>query len=411
MSSNIIAAVDIWSYKIRSVIAVTGDEREYPHIVWIWSSFSNWIRKWNVVSIKDLIDNINIALEEAETISWMPIQAVYISLSNSQVESIVSKWVIAIWNKEITEDDIARVADAAQTVSLPQNKFVMEVIPRSYKIDSNTWIINPIWMTWIRLEVDAQIITAPEQTVKNLEKSVNQVWVEVLKTVPAVFASSKAVLTRKQKELWVLNIDIWASSTWISVYEEWVSLYSGSIPVWWESVTNDIAIWMRTSIDTAEKIKLEYWTVKADSVSEREQIDLSVISNIDTEKVMKKHLANIMKARYEEIFYMVKNELKLIWRDWMLPAWVVLTWWACKASWVVDMCKDILSLPVQIWFPQNVTSVIDKIEDPEYATLIWLVHYWIEANLSWWWFWWFKFNWLWDWFKDVLGWFKNLLPH
>ena len=406
-NNNLVVAIDIWSFKIRTIIALVEKERDYPHILWMWTSFSNGIRKWNVVSIKDLIDDINMSIEEAETISWMPVQSVFISIWNNQIESIPSRWVIAISTKEITEDDVERVLDASQAISLPQNKFVLEVIPRWYKIDNNCEITNPVWMVGIRLEVESQIITTNAQSLKNLEKSVNQAWVEVLRVIPWTLASSEAVLSRRQKELWVICIDIWSCSTWISVFEEWVVLYSWSIPVWGENVTNDVAIWLRTSIETAEKIKIEYWTVNHDAIPEREQIDLSLISTIDTDKVSKKELANIMKARYEEIFYMIKTELKRIKRDWMLPAWAILVWWWCKTPWVVDLCKQILSLPAQIWFPQEITSAIDKTEDPEYATSIWLIKYWSKydwqaSNFS------FNLWWNFDW---LVKWFKNLLPH
>lgn len=405
-NNNLVVAIDIGSYKIRTVVALAEEEREFPHILWIWTSFSNGIRKWNVVSIKDLIADINMSIEEAETISWMPIQSVYISMCNNQISSVSSKWIVAISNKEIADEDVQRALEASQAISLPQNKYILEVIPKLYRIDNHSEVTNPIWMSGTRLEVETQIILTSEQSLRNLEKSVNQVWIEVLKVIPWTLASCEAVLTRRQKELWVVCIDIWASSTGFSVYEESVLLYTGNIPVWWESVTNDIAIGLRTSIETAEKIKIEYWTINRDSISEREQIDLSVISTIDTEKISKKELANIMRARYEEIFYMVKNELKLLKRDWMLPAWVILTWWWCKSPWVVDICKELLSLPVQIWFPQEITSVVDKIEDPEYATTIWLIKYWSnhawqEPN--------FSFNLLgtFDW---ISKWLKNLLP-
>lgn len=404
---SVIAAVDIWNFRIRTWIAMLEDDREFPHILWIWTSFSNWTRKWSVVSLKDLISDIEKTLEETETISWIPIQSVYISISNNQIEASNTRWVIAVTKQDITDSEVQRVLEAAQAVSLPQNRYVLDVIPRSYKIDNQDNIPNPIGMWWVRLEVDAQIITAPEQSIKNLEKAIHEVGVGVAKFVPATIASSESVLTRRQKELGVVNIDIWASSIWISVFEEWTTIYCWSIPVWWENVTNDIAICLRTTIETAEKIKLEYWTVADEWISEREQIDLSTLSDIDTDKVSRKMLASIMRARYEEMFYMAKNELKLIHKDWMLPAWVVLSWWGSKTPWLVDLCKEILSLPAQIWFPCEITSVIDKIEDPEYATLTWLIKF---GARYWWWVTTSRVN-LWNIFGGFFSWIKNLLPH
>lgn len=407
-NDNIIAAIDVWSSKIRTVVSAIDDEKKTPHIIWLWTSFSNWIRKWKIVDLKELVENINTSLEEAETMSWIPVQSVFISVNNSQIESFESKWIIAIQWKEIEEADIERAMDSAQSISPAwQWRDILEVIPKFFVIDNQDPVSSPLWMSWIRLESDVQIITSTDQSIKNIEKAINQVWSEIIKEVPAVLASSKAVLTKKQKEIWVVNIDIWSSSTWIAVYEEWVCLFCGGLSIWWENVTNDIAIWLRTSPDTAEDLKIEYWTTNDNLVWEKDEVDLSIISSIDSWKISKKQLSKIMKARYEEIFYMIKQELKVIWRDWMLPWWVILTWWWVKAPWVDELCKEVMQLPVQIWFPADISSVIDKINDPEYATSIWLIKYWSEWDTKG--SWWFSVD-FW-WFSSILKWFKNLLPN
>lgn len=285
----------------------------------------------------------------------------------------------------------------------------MEVIPRSFKVDGDENISNPVGMSGIRLECDANVVTTYEQTRKNLEKSIHQVGAEVLKMIPATIASSNAVLTRKQRELGVLNIDIGASSTGISVYEEGVNLFSGSIPIGGEHVTNDIAIGLKTSIETAEKIKIEYGFTDPESVNEREEFDLSIVSNIDNGIVSKKELAMIIRARYEEIFFMVKQVLQSIGRDGMLPSGVIITGGGSKIPGLANIAKEILSLPTQIGFPQEITSVHDKIDDPEYATVLGLVKSstmydtYAMGNSS--------MPSIGEGFRSILDWFKNLLPH
>lgn len=403
---QIIAGIDIWSSKIRTVIAVLDEEKQFPHVIWVGTSFSNWIRKWKVVDLKELVENLNASLEEAETISGIPVQSVFVSLSNSQIESFESKWVVAISGKEIEEEDVQRALEAAHAISPYAQKEPLEIMPIQYTIDNNSPVTNPVGMTGMRLEADVQIVTSIDQSIKTVEKAINQVWVEILKEVPSVIASAKSALTKKQREIGVVNIDLGSSSTGIAVYEEWAMLYCGGLPLGWENVTNDIAIWLRTNTDTAENLKLEYWNLNPEIVPEREEVDLSIFSNTESWKVSKKMLAKIMRARYEEIFYMVKHELKTIWRDGMLPGGVVLTGGASKCPWVEELCKEIMNLPVQIWFPDWVTSVVDKINDPEYVTAVWLVKYWAKywtnfwsLSLDFWGFW------------GVLKWFKNLFPN
>jgi cell division protein FtsA len=242
-------------------------------------------------------------------------------------------------------------------------------------VDEQRGIKNPVGMTGIRLEVEAHIVTGHIQHVKNIEKCVDQAGVDIDDIVPATIAASDAVLTKRQKELGVVVIDIGAGCTSVAVFEEGTILYSVSLPIGGESVTNDIAIGLRTSIDTAEKIKIEFGSVLPQEIAEREMIDLSSVSKVDTQTVSKRYMAEIMQARYFEIFSLVKRELERIGRSGMLPAGALLTGAASKAPGVLDLARDVLGLPVQMGFPVDIGGVIEKVDDPAYATalgtLIW----------------------------------------
>ena len=203
-----------------------------------------------------------------------------------------------------------------------------------------------------------------------MEKCIDQAGVDIDALVPATIAISEAVLTKRQKELGVVTIDVGAGSTSVAVFEEGTILHSVSLPVGGENVTNDIAIGLRTSIDTAEKIKIEYGSVLPAEIQEREMIDLSTVSKMDTQTVSKKYMAEIMQARYYEIFSLVKEELKRIGRDGLLPAGALLTGAAVKAPGVLDIAREVLGLPVQMGFPVDIGGVIEKVDDPAYATAL-----------------------------------------
>ncbi len=372
---QIIASLDVGSSKIRTVIALLQSDKKVPNIIGVGVAPSTGMRKGNIIDVDETISNISAALEDAERMSGAPIHHVFVGISGSHVESFDSKGVIAISHagSEIIEDDINRVLEAAQAVNMPSNRRILRIIPKSFSIDDQRGIKNPVGMIGVRLEVDAHIITGQSTIVKNVEKAVHQSGVDIDDLIPASLASAEAVLSRRQKELGVLVVDVGSGSTSISVFEEGSTLHTASLPVGGESVTNDVAIGLRTSIDTAEKIKIEYGTVTPDEVNDRETIDLSLISKIDNQKVSKKHLAEIVQARYHEIFVMVKDELRSIGRDGMLPAGAILTGAGVKMPGCLDLARDVLGLPVQIGFPTEVDGVVDKIDDPAYATAIGLV--------------------------------------
>jgi cell division protein FtsA len=369
---RVLASLDIGSSKIRTVVAVadSDDAQSTPNIIGVGLSPSLGMRKGHVIDVEELIHNIISSLEDAERMAGVPINHVFVGMSGSHIEAFDSRGVIAISGAEITLDDVARVLDAAQAVSIPANRRILHIEPKAYAVDEQRGIKNPVGMTGIRLEVDAHIVTGHIQHVKNIEKCVDQAGVDVDDLIPSTIAAAEAVLTKRQKELGVAIIDIGAGCVSLAVFEEGTILHSVCIPLGGESVTNDIAIGLRTSVDTAEKIKIEFGSVLPEEIPEREMIDLSTVSKVDTQTVSKRYMAEIMQARYFEIFSLVNEELKRIGRAGMLPAGALLTGAAVKAPGVLDLSRDILGLPVQMGFPTDIGGVIEKVDDPAYATAL-----------------------------------------
>jgi cell division protein FtsA len=369
---RVLASLDIGSAKIRTVVAIADGTQDstVPNVIGVGLSPSLGIRKGQVIDVEELIHNIIASLEDAERMAGVPVNHVFVGLSGAHIEAFDSRGVIAVSGAEISVDDVARVLEAAQAVSIPPNRRILHIEPKAYAVDEQRGIKNPIGMTGIRLEVEAHIITGHVQHVKNLEKCVSQAGVDIDALVPATISAAEATLTKRQKELGVVVIDIGAGCTSVAVFEEGTILHSVGLPVAGESVTNDIAIGMRTSVDTAERIKIEFGSVLPQEVPERDTIDLSSVSRVDTQTVSRRYMAEIMQARYHEIFSLVKNELQRIGRSGMLPAGAVLTGAAVKAPGVLDLARDVLGLPVQMGFPVEVGGVIEKVDDPAYATAL-----------------------------------------
>lgn len=370
---KIITGIDIGAFKIRTVIGVIEPEKKEPHIIGVGISPSLGTRKGIVIDVDEVIANVSASLEDAERISGIPVHHVFVGVSGSHIESMDSRGVIAIGGKEITDDDVDRVLEAAEAVSLPQNRRILRIIPKSFSVDEQKGIRSPVGMSGIRLEVEAHIVTGQLQAVDNLEKCIHQAGVDIDDFVPSFLAAGEAVLSRRQKELGVVSINIGSDSTSFVVYEDGSVLHSDVIPVGGNSVTNDIAIGLRSSVDTAEKIKIEHGTCLPDEVSDRETIDLSLVSKIDKQKVSKKHLAEIIQARYHEIFVLVKDALREIGRDGMLPAGAILSGAAVKMPGTTELAREVLGLPIQIGFPHEVSGVVDRIDDPAFAAATGLV--------------------------------------
>ncbi|MBI4836514.1 MAG: cell division protein FtsA [Candidatus Abawacabacteria bacterium] len=373
---RVITAIDIGSTRIRVIVGLVGaGETRVPQVVGVGDAPSHGIRKGQIIDIEETINSIAQAVSDAERMAGSPVDHAIVNLGGVGMNMITSRGFISIGRQdgEIHAEDIHRVLEAAQAVSIPQTQKIIKVIPRAFTVDDQVGIKDPVGMTGIRLEVDALIMTAPQAAMRNIMKCIHQAGIDVDDFVPSMLASSEAVLSRREKELGVAVVDIGGGSVNIAVFEEGALLHTAVLPVGAGHVTNDIAIGLRTSVDTAEKVKIEYGTCLAGEVRSNEIIDLALLSHVDTQQVSRQLLAEIIQARMEEIFDLVGKEFRKINRDGLLPAGVVLTGGGVKVPGCVEIAKQMLNLPVQVGYPVEVEGVVDNIDDPAFATVIGLL--------------------------------------
>lgn len=370
-----IVGLDLGTTNIRTVVAQRRSDEAKPQIMGAGQAPSSGIRRGAVVDVEETVSSINKSLEEAERASGLPIERAFVSIGGSHISSQVSKGVIAVSRAdgEISEDDVERVISAAQAVSLPPNKEILHVIPRQFTVDGQQAIKDPVGMSGVRLEVDALIVEGSDPFIKNLTKCVHQAGIDIENLVLSPLAASKSVLSKRQKELGVVLLDIGGGTTGLVVFEEGDIVHTAVLPVGAGHITNDIAIGLRTSIDVAEKVKLEYGSTSPEDISKKDEINLSKFSDAEESSVLRRHLAEIIRARIQEIFDLVNKELKTIDRQRLLPAGAVLTGGGAKMPGIVDLAKEELGLPAQLGFPQELSGVIDKVDEPSFATAVGLV--------------------------------------
>jgi cell division protein FtsA len=350
-------------------------------------------------------------LEKAERMTGIPIEHAFVSINGTHINSQDSHGVIAVAKSdgEIKEDDVERVVEAAQAVATPPNYEILHVIPRNFTVDNQRGIKDPVGMTGIRLEVDAQIIQGLSGQIKNLTKCIYRTGVDIDDLVLGVLASAESSVTKRQRDLGVAVVNLGSATTSLMVFEEGDVLHTKILPVGSGHITNDIAIGLRTSIDLAEKIKLQFGSGLPQEINKREEINLSEIEGGENATVSRKHIAEIIEARLEEIFKMVDKELQKIDRSGLLPAGIVLTGGGAKLEGLEEVAKKEFRLPCSIGYPQDFVSAIDKINDPAFTTALGLISWGAGLeqktgfNLP-------RFSSIQDVTKKMKGWFKSLLP-
>lgn len=375
MRNDIITSIDLGSSLVRCVIADISEENGKMRILGVGTAESNGVRRGVVVDIVDASESIIEAVEKAELMSSTQVSSAIVSIGGVGLNIESTKGVVAVGRAdgEVTEDDITRAINSAQSVSVPSNKDIIHVIPKSFRLDDQKDINDPVGLQGVRLEVDAVLVEAPGNHVKNLTHAMERADIVIDDFIIEPLAASEAVLTKKQKELGVVLVNLGASTTSLAVFEEGELIYTAIIPVGSDFITNDIAIGLRTSIDTAERIKFEYGSAILDKTIRYGKIDLSQIDPREEGKIPHSHIIEIIDARLEEIFDLVRVELKKINKDQLLPAGAVLTGGGANLPGIVEYAKKKLFLPVQMGGVENLQGMMDKVDGTSYATVVGLI--------------------------------------
>lgn len=349
------------------------------------------IRKGQVVDIDDAVSSLAEGLEAAERMAGYSVSSAYVSVGGSQIASMNSRGVVAVSGPdgEITDEDIRRVTEAARAISIPSSREIVHVVPRGFIVDSQEGVKDPIGMSGVRLEVETHIVSGAATSLRNLTKIVQQIGVEVDDLVFSGLASAESTLTDTEKELGVALIDIGGGTTDVSLFVDGSIAHSVVLPIGGRNITNDLAIGLRVSLDTAEKIKiaLSRQPKKAAAISEEhltaeekkkeDELDTSKLGiEEDLATISKKTLTDgIIKPRLMEVATLIGMEVKKSGYGGLLPSGLVVTGGAAETVGLAEIFKDILRMPTRIAFPTGATGLIDEISTPAYSSSIGLLLY------------------------------------
>ena len=381
--SNIVVALDVGTSKVRTIIAAKPAVNETkPQIIGVGEANTAGMRKGLVIDIEEVVSSINESVEQAERMAGIPVEGAYISVGGGDVISQTSKGAIAVGRAdgEVTRDDITRAINAAQAISIPNNREVFHVIPRKFSLDNQSDIKDPMGMTGVRLEADCLIIQGSSPHLKNISKCVYQAGINIEELVLSPLAAQMATLTKRQKELGVVLVNIGGGTTSVAVYEEGELLHIAIIPIGGNNITNDIAIGLRTSVEVAEEVKIKYGSCQPQEISKKDEVDLSKFDKNEENVVARLHVAEIIEARMEEIFKLVNKELKAVDRDGMLPAGAVIVGGSSKIMGCIDLAKSVLKLPTQHGFPKEMTGIVDKVDEPGFITALGLIYWGLDVK-------------------------------
>lgn len=389
MPSPLIVGLDIGTQNIRAAVAEIKRDNHLSLLSLIKMP-SAGMRRGTVDSVIDATHAISQVLNELKRIGKGTIKNIVLGVATPDTKVQHSRGVVAVSraDDEIYEDDISRVIQSSQAINLPPNRIVLHYITKEFIVDGIDNISDPLGMIGKRLEVNTLIVDAFSPSVKNIMKCIETLGGGVITHALSPIASASIVLSKGQRELGVILIDIGFSKTSFVVYEENKMVHAGVIPVGSGNITNDLAIGLRVPIEAAETIKLSYGSAVAKEVPARDIVDLNKIDPRVRGTVSKKYIAEIIEVRLAEIFELVNNEIKHLAKAGQLPAGAVLIGGGSKLPNLVDLARSELKLAAEIGVPH--IAALDPIsadlatqgEDPEFACALGLLKYEQEGRLD-----------------------------
>ena len=371
---NLIVGLDIGTSKVVALVGEVGLDGSIE-VLGIGSQPSRGLKKGVVVNIESTVQSIQRAVEEAELMAGCEIHSVFAGIAGSHVRSLNSHGVVAIRDKEVTHGDVEHVIDAAKAVAIPADQKILHVLPQEFIVDGQEGIRDPIGMSGVRLEAKVHIVTGADSAAQNIEKCIQRCGLEVDDVVLEQLASSFAVLTEDEKELGVCLVDIGGGTTDLAVFANGAIRHTAVIPIAGDQVTNDIAVSMRTPTQYAEDIKIRYACALSQLANPDESIEVPSVGDRPARRLARQTLAEIVEPRYEELFGLVREELRRSGFEEVIAAGIVLTGGSAKMEGAVELAEEVFHMPVRLGVPQFVEGLSDVVRNPIHATGVGLLLY------------------------------------
>ena len=364
---NIITGLDIGTSKIVALIGEVSVDGTIE-IIGIGRHPSRGLKRGVVVDIEATVNSIQRAVQEAELMAGCEVHTVYAGIAGSHIRSLNSHGIVAIRDKEVSPADVERVIDAAKAVAIPADQKILHILPQEYIIDHHGSIREPIGMAGVRLEARVHIVTGAVSAAQNIVKCVRQCGLEVRDMILEQLASSHAVLTEDEKDLGVCLVDIGGGTTDIVIFSEGAIQYTAVIPIAGDQVTNDIAMALRTPAKAAEAIKLNHGCAMPELANVNQMIDVLGINERPGRKISARALSDVVSARYEELFTLVRNELRRSGFEDLVVAGIVLTGGASDVRGGIELAEMCFEMPVRHGCAHGVAGISEATASSSLAT-------------------------------------------
>ncbi len=375
-----LVGLDVGSTKTCALIAEW--EEDTVKFLALGAAESKGLRKGLIVNLDAAVSSIRHAVEEAEGVAGVPVESALVGVAGSHIRGVNSRGGVTLGQRarDIQREDVRRAVDAARSVTLPEDREVLHVLPQEFLLDAQDNIRDPMGMVGQRLEVNVHIVTTSTAATQNLVTAVNRAGVVVADTVLEPLAAAEACLTQDERDLGCCLLDIGGGTTELIVYGGGVVRHTAAVPVGGDHFTNDLTVGLRTPIPEAEKVKRKHACAWRELLKEDRAIEIASVGDRPPRTVFARMLGDIVEPRAHELLALVRDELQRSGLDRLIPAGLVLAGGGSRLYGLVELAERMFALPVRVAAPRGLVGMPEEISQPEYATAVGLLMYGARAR-------------------------------
>lgn len=402
-----ITVLDVGSTKVVALVGEAADNEAGFTVIGVGMAVARGVRRGQIINVSDATACMKEALAGAQASSGVKASHVLMSIGGSHIASQNSQGAVAIGRGDqgVSFDDINRCLESAQAITVPNNREILHVIPRHFRVDDQDGVRNPVGMLGFRLEAQAHIITCATTAMQNLLKCAHAAGVDVSEFVLSPLASAEAVLTPTEREMGAVLVDIGGGTTGIAVFIDGSAWHTKVLDVGGSHFTSDLAQVLRLPMDAAEHLKVHYGHAHPPDVPVDQICDIVGFGDEPLVHVSRREAAEILRARADELFSLIEQEIKRSGYDGLLPAGLVITGGGSLLPGLRESARETTGRPVRLTRPMNLHGLVDALQSPAFSTAVGMLHWGLQGVVA----------------KpskrrrfgprlDLPGWLRNLLP-
>lgn len=375
-----LVGLDIGSAKTCVLVAEL-DEDELKFVA-IGAAESKGLRKGLIVNLDATASSIRRAVEGAESAAGVPVESVILGVAGGHVKGVNSRGGITLGPRprDVQREDVRKAVDAARSITLPEDREVLHVLPQEFLLDSQEHIRDAMGMQGQRLEVNVHIVTSAISATQNLVAAANRAGVIVADTVLEPLAAAEACLTQDERDLGCALLDIGGGSTDMVIFSGGVVRHAAVVPIGGDHFTNDLAVGLRTPVPEAERVKCEHACAWREILGEDYNIEIASVGDRPPRTVFARMVCDIVEPRAQELLTLVRDELKRAGLDTLIPAGFVITGGGARLTGLVELAERMFSLPVRVGIPRGLPGLPEEFAQPEYSASVGLLLYGARAR-------------------------------